>query len=61
MHSSIPSTAIFGAEKERKDNSAALSADEDEEDERNAAEDEAEATAVVARTFSLPSFRPDQK
>jgi large subunit ribosomal protein L4 len=53
MHSSIPSTTIFGAEKERKDNSAALSADEDEEDERNAAEDEAEATAVVARATGI--------
>ena len=57
VHSSIPSSSIFGGVKEeqKEHNKAAASDEEDEEEEEedaelDAAEDEAEATAVVERT-----------
>jgi hypothetical protein len=54
VHSSVPSSSIFGGVKEeqKEHNKAAASDEEDEEEdaELDAAEDEAEATAVVQRT-----------
>jgi hypothetical protein len=57
VHSSVPSSSIFGGVKEeqKEHNKAAASDEVDQDDEEedaelDAAEDEAEATAVVQRT-----------